>query len=144
MRQCRLDEVAFLPEPQPRGKPQVSELSQRTEVVGETLESEIGLHVLRSNSAQFTVDETFPWLLDLFSGSHLTLLLGSDVVLGLKSWPKIEVLLKNMPLAIGMRTGSQHRQIEKLVNDLERVHAVSIEYRCIDTPYAHIASSQLR
>ena len=96
-------------------------------------------------SSQFTVRQTLPELSIKFHGADLTLLLGSDVVQTLTHrWQDLDILLENVSLAIGMRDGDNSDEIEKIMTNLQKDLGLVIDYKLIQTPDSHLASSQIR
>lgn len=142
--QLQLDEAIFLPEDRPRGKQGVTSHYKRMQRVNAMLAQYDNLCALQLDDACFTIQKTLPKLQNLFPDARLTLLIGSDVVGGLESWQGLEELLGSMSLAVGMRTGSRQDDVALIIRRLENLYDIPIEYRCISTPFAHVASTQLR
>jgi len=140
----QLDEVVFLPEDQPRRKQGVTLHHERMRQVNAALSKYNNLCALQLDDTCFTIQKTLPKLQTLFPEARLTLLIGSDVVNGLENWQEIEKLLSSVSFAVGMRTGSRQGDVALIMKRLENKYDISIEYQCISTPFAHIASTQLR
>jgi nicotinate-nucleotide adenylyltransferase len=143
LRACGLDEVIFLPERRPRGKHDVSDVKHRAAQIRQALPDE-RLRVVVLPADTFTVAETLPQLQAMFSGSELTLLVGSDVVRTFPyRWDGLDILLQNVSLAIGMRDDDE-AEITTILQSLEKQHAIPVRYNIIRTEHAHLASSHLR
>lgn len=140
----QLDQVVFLPEDQPRGKWDVTSHHKRMQQVNTALSKYDDLRALRLDDACFTIQKTLPKLQKLFPDAQLTLLIGSDVVNGLENWQGLEELLGSVSFAIGMRTGDRQDDVGSIIKTLEDKYDIPIGYQCILTPYAHVASTQLR
>lgn len=142
----QLDKVIFLPEPKPRDKQTVTDLTHRVAMIEQAIQASGRMHVMQSNSLsdQFTVASTLPLLQQAFPGDSLTFLIGSDTAKTLDKWPDVADLLKNASLAIGMRSGDNQQQIGDLLQQLGADHDVSIRFTCIDTLASHIASTDIR
>jgi len=85
MKVCRLDTIVFMPERFPRGKPNVSPISERVTELEIAL-AETSFVVLNAHADQFTVDETLTELEVLYPDTVFTFLIGSDVALYLPNW----------------------------------------------------------
>ncbi len=145
MRECGLDGIVLLPEAQPRHKPSVSPLGQRVELIKKAIGNEEGLSIFIPRSKQFTVAQTLPELMSHFNDSNLTLLLGSDVLRTFSnSWSKLETLLQNVHLAIGLRDHDTTAYVQKAIRDLEKEYGVPITYYIVETPHKHVSSSAIR
>ena len=144
LKQLQLDEVVFLPEDQPRRKQGVTPRHERMQQVNTALSKYDDLSALQLDDTRFTIQKTLPKLQKLFPDTRLTLLIGSDVVNGLERWEGVEKMLASMSLAIGMRTGSHQEDVANIIQKLEKRYSPRIDYRCIDTSHAHVASTQLR
>jgi nicotinate-nucleotide adenylyltransferase len=142
---AELDEVIFLPEMKPRGKPQVSPLAVRQHALEIKTAQNKRLGVMSLPIERFTIAETLPVLQEKFNGARLALLVGSDVVHTFQyRWPGLETLLRSMDLIVGLRSDDTVHDIEALMTSLEMELNCTITYSLITTPYAHLASSQIR
>lgn len=142
---CELDEIIFLPDPMPRGKSDVTPISKRVALLNEALAPTSNIQVMQLGDETFTVHQTLPILRKQFNDCELTLLIGSDIVRTfLYRWEGLDVLLRQMPLAIGMRTNDSPDEIRAIMRELENEHNMNISYELITTQYADISSSQLR
>lgn len=145
MRVCDLDEVLFLPEQKPRGKEYITDISHRAALIECAVKATPGLRVVQLASKQFNVEETLPELRRMFGKSHLTLLLGSDVVRTfLYRWEGLDVLLSDVSLAIGLRIGDSSAEVTTIINQLAHDYNISIDYSLISTQEADMTSSEIR
>lgn len=136
-RVCNLETVIFMPERFPRGKPNVSPISERV------TELEIALagtpfEVLNAHTDQFTVNKTLPELEALYPGADFTFLVGSDVALNLPNWQDTGYLIDRYDFAVGMRQDSLKAAVEATMKN------VQARYVLVTTPYGHISSRTLR
>jgi len=141
----KLEEVIFLPEKMPRGKPQVSSLTVRLNALRkETTQSE-RLRVMSLPMERFTVTDTLAILQSKFEDTRLALLVGSDIARTFQHrWPGLGTLLRTTDLIIGLRDKDAPEDIEKLMAFLEVKHGCKITYSILVTPHAHVASSKIR
>lgn len=140
-----LDEVVFLPEMKPRGKPQISPLAVRIRALKAKTAQYQRLQVMSLPIERFTVADTLAVLQSKFKDARLVLLVGSDIVDTFQyRWPGIDTLLHSVDLIIGLRDSHTAQDIAKLVADLEAELKFQIDYSIIITPYAHLASSKIR
>lgn len=133
----RLDYVVFMPEEQPRGKTNVSDIDRRVLLLRDSLAT-TNHTVYRANQPRFTIAETLPELIEKYQGATLSFLLGSDVVSSLPKWPDVELLIANHTLIIGMRAHDHTKDIASILDQL------GASYTIVTTPHAHVSSSQLR
>jgi nicotinate-nucleotide adenylyltransferase len=141
---CRLEEIVFLPEPEPRQKRNVTSMDIRVKQLNEALADYPYLRVSVLNDKNFSVSNTLPKLRQLFPDADITLLVGSDIALQLKDWRGIGQLLKTCDLAIGLRSQHQDSSVDSAMESLQADVGFSIQYELIKTSHAHIASSQLK
>lgn len=137
MRRCGLDTVVFMPERFPRGKPNISPISERV------TELEIALAatpfvVLDLMADTFSVKETVPELKLLYPDAIFTFLIGSDVALKLSDWHDIQRLTEHYEFAVGMRTGDAEAEITAVLRSL---HA---QFTVVKSPLPHLSSSSLK
>lgn len=143
--QCGLESVVLLPEGSPRGKQGVSHVARRAALIEEAVRPFEQLNVTLLNDERFTVERTLPALEKLFPETNLTLMLGSDVVnTFLYRWPGLDVLLRRMPLAIGMRAGDDRAAVEAVLAACQAELGVVIGYQLLDSPHPEARSSALR
>ena len=139
LKQCRLDEVVFLPEYSPRNKTDVTPLRHRVRMLELATEDQPKVSVVGLESKQFTVEETLPQIRALFPRDSIALLVGSDVVSSLPNWKGIGAMLKDCNLIIGLRQGDDDREIAQLVEAL-----ADVKYKVIGTDKHHLRSSSVR
>jgi nicotinic acid mononucleotide adenylyltransferase len=73
------------------------------------------------------------------------MLMGSDVVRTFPyRWEGLYTLLREIPLAIGMRAGDDPAEIAAIIQTLEDDLALSVGYTQMDADYADLTSSQIR
>ncbi len=145
LKECSLDQVVFLPEPAPREKHSVSDITERTALINEAIKDTQKLSLFNPSSTQFTVRDTLPELRDHFSDVELTFLVGSDIVRTFPyRWHDLDVLLSNVSLAIGMRADDTKDDIVSIIKQLEDQYSIPIPYTFISTPDSHRASSHVR
>jgi nicotinate-nucleotide adenylyltransferase len=145
MRACGLEEVIFLPDPSPRGKAEATHILQRLALLEEALAHHEYVRALHIGEEMFTVQATLPELRRRFDGCELTLLIGSDVVRTfIYRWDGLDILLREMSLAIGMRVGDSPEEMKRIIRELENEHALTIRHKLVTTEYAAISSSRIR
>jgi nicotinate-nucleotide adenylyltransferase len=112
---AKLDKVYFLPERRPRGKHHVEHLGHRVAMLRRAAAPHPQFDVLETVDVSFNVERTLPRLKREFEGSELVFLFGSDVLSGLQSWPKVERLLTNNELVIGLRHKDDHDDARRII-----------------------------
>ncbi len=137
MMACELESIVFMPERFPRGKPNVSPISERlTELEFALVETPFD--ILDATADQFTVDETLTELEALYPDSRFTFLIGSDVALNLPNWQNIERLTSRYDFAIGMRGSDTKKALESALEPLD------VRYVLIETQHGHLSSRFIR
>lgn len=112
---AKLDEVYFLPERRPRAKQQVEHYGHRVAMLRKALKPHPQFDVLDLVDVNFSIERTLPFLKNKFEGDELVFLFGSDIIEGLASWPKVNRLLKDGELVIGLRSQNDRADIHKIV-----------------------------
>lgn len=136
-KECGLETIVFMPERFPRGKPNVSPISERIAELEIAL-AKASFIVLNASVEQFTVDETLPELEALYPDTDFTFLVGSDVALNLPNWKNVNRLATKYDFAVGMRAGDAPEAIE------QAMHAIQARWTLVTTSYGHVSSKQLR
>lgn len=108
-----LDNIVLIPENKPRNKPRASPIIKRLAQIKTALEDR-PFSIVQLDSDRFTVNETLPELITLFSESEITLLLGSDVAVNLPRWQNVEELVQLCGIAVGMRQNDDPEAVKKL------------------------------
>lgn len=113
-RQCKLDTVVFVPEPQPRHKQGIVPLQHRVAMLQLAFADHANLTVLElAQQPQFTVAQTLPVLRDRFGGADLYVLMGSDVATSLPSWPDADTMLNQTTIIVGLRHTDTEAAVRK-------------------------------
>lgn len=145
LRICKLDEVIFLPERQPRAKRQVTNISHRIALLKRATSHIAEFHVVNLAADQFTVQNSLPELRALFGRADLTFLMGSDVVKTFPyRWDGLSTLLHEVSFVVGTRTNDSSEEVVAIMKQMEQEYGLSIDYMCIHAPEAKLASSPIR
>lgn len=59
-------------------------------------------------------------------------------------WEGLDVLFREVSLAVGMRVNDDPSEVTRIMAAMEETYGNPIDYTCISTPSADIASSQIR
>ena len=144
-KECFLDMIVFLPETDPRGKKNVTDIAKRAQHIQQKIEHLPSLAVSILSSTQFNSRTTLPELRQLFPSADFTLLLGSDVVQTMPyRWDDLEMLLPEVSFAVGMRVDDTAETVTTVFDHLKEKYATDITYSLISTDHSHLASSQIR
>jgi nicotinate-nucleotide adenylyltransferase len=100
-----LDKMYFLPERKPRAKQGVEHFAHRIAMLKAAVRPYSKFDVLEFDDISFSTQRTLPKLKTLFPGAQLVLLVGSDVVPNMESWPLIDRLFSEVELVVGARKG---------------------------------------
>lgn len=142
-KKCHLDKVVFMPEPEPRGKNNVTDITHRIELIKRSIGDDSNLDIVLVNSKRFTTDTTLDELTTLFADTHFTFLFGSDIIKNLH-WPGIERMLSMSDLSIGLRHYDNEKEIRAILENIKSQYAVKFNYTLIKTTGHDISSSRIR
>lgn len=136
---ARLSVVYLLPERSPRAKPSARPYRTRVARLHDITDDQI--KVLELPDEEFSVARTLPALRRQFPGAQLVMLVGSDVVEHMSSWPDISELVRSCEFAIGQRDAAvppdTHATLQALGIDSSR-HTI------VSTPHNHLSSTMIR
>ncbi len=135
-----LDRVYFLPERYRQKKDDVAHFGHRTAMIRQALKPHKQLDLLELNDISFSVKKTWPYLLNRFNGNDLSLLVGSDVLMALGTWPYVDVLLETAELIVGVRSGDA----DKIDTALTLLPVQPYQTHIIDSYAAEVSSSKVR
>lgn len=140
-RRANLDEIYFLPETNPRKKTDITDIAYRVAMIKLAVNGHTGLNYLELPDRQFSVGKSLPKLKQLFPDDKLLLIVGSDVIENMPTWPFIERLLKQVGLIIAIRNGASLKTMKSMINTLPLKPK---ELCLIKSPMPAIASRQIR
>jgi nicotinate-nucleotide adenylyltransferase len=132
----KLDEIYFLPEVKSRYKSETSHISHRLAMLELAIKPYSKLKILELPDRQFTVAKTLPRLKQHFKHNDLLLIIGSDVLEHIESWPLAESLIEQIGLIIGVRNN------HKINKEIFRLKPKELFF--IDSKQPTISSSQIR
>ena len=115
MKTAKLDGVVFVPERNPRYKPEAEHFAHRVAMLKRALRPHLGMAVLEVVDRRFTVQRTWPQLESIFAGAELVLLVGSDVALHIPEWNRSERMLKHCELVVGVRDSHELPAVRLLI-----------------------------
>ncbi len=136
----QLDKIIFLPERNPRGKHNMTDVTTRAQQITAKVASNPKLTVRVLDEPTFALPATLNFLRSEYLNVDFTFLFGSDVALTMKSWSHIDLLLRHCRVAIGLRGDVLPETIEQYVSCLSPIPAYSLHA----TDHRHVSSSQLR
>lgn len=138
---ARLDAVYFLPERQPRGKSGVEHFAHRVAMLRQALTPYVQFDVLEFVDTQFSVVRTLPQLQQRYPDDELVLLLGSDVMRGMATWPHVAQLLESVELVVGVREQDELAAVHAAVEHLpETPRAITV----FESYAPHVSSAKIR
>ncbi len=141
LEQANLDELVFLPERRPRGKPSVEHYAHRVAMIKRALQPHAALSVMEMVEATYSVTRTLPSLRQVYRGADLVMIVGSDVALGVQQWPHVKQLLRCVELVVGVRSQHEHHAVEAAIDSWKiQPRALHI----IDSFASDVSSSQIR
>ncbi len=136
-----LDEVYFLIEAKPRRKVGVTHLGHRTAMLKLATEAHPNLKVLELPDLKFTVSKTLPRLKQRFANDEIFLLVGSDMLEHMPTWPLINRLLDEVNLTVATRHTTSQTQAKNLASKLtikpSRIYIIT-------SPEPDLSSGQIR
>lgn len=138
---AKLNRLYLMPERSPRSKQHVTHYAHRVAMVRRATRPHPQLAVLENEDKTFSVAHTLPRLQGRFTNATLVFICGSDVLLGMSSWPHIERLLRGCELCIGRRQNESRRVVEQAVAALP---IAPQDVTIVDSHAPHISSSSIR
>lgn len=115
MEAAQLSTLYFLPERRPRHKKGVEHFGHRVAMLRRALKPYRKFDVIELDDVSFSVQRTLPHLEALFPASQLVFLFGSDSILHMHEWPRIERLFTAAELIVGMRSGQTVGEIKRVI-----------------------------
>jgi len=141
LQSAKLDIVYFMPERRPRHKQGVEHFGHRVAMLKAAVRPHPKLQVLETDDVSFTTQRTLPRLQKRFDGAQLVLLVGSDVVPHMASWPRIERLLLQTELVIGLRKDTPDKEALTSIMDTWLVKPTTVY---IDSQAPDVSSGRIR
>ena len=138
---ARIERVYFAPEAKPRRKPGITHAAHRLAMVRLSVRLHHRLDLLDLPDKYFSANTTIPRLKQLFPEDELLLLIGSDVLEHMHTWPGVQFLLEHMGLVVAVRGQ------DDLANALEyasRLPVIPREFHIIESNKPQLASRYIR
>lgn len=105
IRHASLAEVAFIPERRPREKAGTEHFAHRMAMLRQAIKPHTQLSLVELVEAHLTVSRSLPHLRSIFADAELVMLVGSDVLPSVPTWPQYQRLLSQVELVVGVREG---------------------------------------
>jgi nicotinate-nucleotide adenylyltransferase len=145
IKEAKLDHLYFLPERQPRHKPEVEHFGHRTAMLTRAIRPHRKLGIVELPDIYFDVKRTLPKIQKEFAGAELLFLMGSDTALRLNvdHWPDTDLstFLSHVGLVVGIRADHKKADIEQALAHLpSQPRSLSL----LKLPTQHISSSHIR
>ena len=138
---ARLDTIYFLGETLPRHKPGITHATHRIQMLKLATRAHANMKVLELPDKRFSVATTLPRLQSKFKNDDLLLLVGSDVLEHIPSWPLADELLSKVGLVVGLRSDMGLSRALELATTMSRPLP---ELHIIETLESTTASRQIR
>lgn len=110
-----LDRVIFLPERQPRAKPNSEHFGHRVAMLNKAVAPHPQFKVMELVDVNFNMQRTLTFLKHTFKNDDLIYLFGSDVALNLSGWHGVDKLLQHGEIVIGLRSEHDRHEIHEAV-----------------------------
>ncbi|CAN5423101.1 nicotinate-nucleotide adenylyltransferase [soil metagenome] len=110
--QASLDEVVFIPERRPRNKQGPEHFAHRVAMIRQAIKPHQHFAVLELVESHLSVNRTLPHLRTVFPDADLVLLVGSDVLPSIPTWPGAARLLQQVEIVVGVRAGESPEAME--------------------------------
>lgn len=138
---AKLDKVYFAPESLPRRKPGVTHLSHRVAMLMLATRMHPNLNVIEFPEKYFSPATTMPKLMKMYKNDGLFIMVGSDLLDHLGGWPRVDFLLQNSSLIVGLRSGANVANILEKIMSLPRQ---PLSLRVVETLEPTITSHYVR
>lgn len=115
MKAAKLDGVVFVPERNPRFKPETEHFAHRVAMLKRAIRPHKNMAVLELVDRRFTVERTWPQLEAIFAGDTLVLLTGSDAALQIPEWSRASRMLSTCELVVGVRSNHELTSVAQRV-----------------------------
>lgn len=116
METAKLDGVVFVPERNPRFKPNVEHFGHRVAMLNRAIRPHPRMAVLELVDRRFSVLRTWPKLEAVFKGDTLVLLAGSDAAVQIPEWPHADQMLAKCELVVGVRGTHEITEIAQRIS----------------------------
>lgn len=107
--EAKLDQLYLMPERHHSNQEDVAHFGHRVAMIRQAIKPHRHLGLIESHEISFTVAKTLPKLQAQFKNSQLVFLFGSDKLVDMADWPKIDRLLSCSELVIGIRDGDENK-----------------------------------
>lgn len=140
IRTAGLDIIYFMPDMIPYRKEGVTHYAHRLAMLKLALRPYPNLRVLEVSDKQFTIAKTLPKLKRLFPHDQLHMLMGTDVVEGLRGghWPYSERLLDAVTIVVGVRSDTEITRAHQLIESVQPSGII------VETSLPHVSSRAIR
>ncbi len=140
VKSAQLDVIYFMPDMIPHRKEGVTHYAHRLAMLKLALRPYPALRVLEVSDKQFTIARTLPKLKQLFPHDKLHMLMGTDVLEGLRSghWPYSEKLLEAVKLVVGVRSDTEAVRAHQIIETVQPAATV------VETSVPHVSSRAIR
>ncbi len=109
---AKLDEVVFVPERHPRNKQGAEHFGHRVAMICQAIKPHSKLALLELVESKLSVNRTLPHFRATFGDAELVLLVGSDVLPTIPTWPDADRLLSQVELVVGVRQDESPEAME--------------------------------
>lgn len=136
-----LEKVYFLPEANPRMKPNVSDINERISIISKEIEHYPNFETIRLKQNNFEVQSVLTELSQMFPDDKFVFLFGDDVIEHLASWKDLDIFASQVELMIATRKHSTDK-INQMLSDFKSEGLV-FNYHIIELDQ-DISSTQIR
>ena len=136
----KLNKIYFLPERRTRNKKGVEHFGHRVAMLRQALKPHAKFDLLEFDDVSFSVQRTLPHLEGMFPDAQLVFLFGSDAVLDMADWPRIDRLFASAELVIGRRQKQTIAEIKKTIASWKNPPVVTL----INSYAPDVSSSSVR
>jgi nicotinate (nicotinamide) nucleotide adenylyltransferase len=141
MQAAKLDGVVFVPERNPRFKPEAEHFAHRVAMLKRAIRPHKKMAVLELVDRRFSVGRTWPQLESIFAGDTLVLLAGSDVALHIPEWPRAARMLSTCELVVGVRN---YHELTEVAQHIMAWEVTPLNLHIFESYAADVSSGAVR
>ncbi len=141
IQESRLEEVYFLPERKPQGKPGAEHYGHRVAMLRQAIQPHNKLQMVELVDKQFTVRKTLTKLRQVFGDAQLVFLMGADMFAGIPDWAQNRELIQAVEFVVAVRSEQELKAVNATV---QLLHVPSASIRIVDSIRPEVSGAKVR
>ncbi len=141
IQESKLEEVYFVPERKPQGKPGAEHYGHRVAMLRQAIKPHNKLQIAELVDKKFTVQRTLVKLRQIFNGTQLVFLMGADMFASIPDWAENRKFTQAVEFIVAVRS---EQELKAVTATMQLLHIPPASIQIVDSIRPEVSGAKVR